>query len=120
MSEMRGEDMALWRRLASSTVAVVLALGVAAAVRTPAQAVPPNCEQSQGHEEVAGYYVLAYNWWYCDDGKQIAWPASVSRYVSPGVYETLVSARGDAIYYCTGTAYNVYRVGNREFGVLCS
>jgi hypothetical protein len=102
------------------TAAMVLTLGGAAAVGTPAQAVPPGCSHDYGHEEVAGYYVLAYNWWFCDDGQQIAWPATVTRYVSPGVYETVASAKGDAIYYCTGTQYNVYRVGGSEFGVLCS
>ncbi len=41
--------MAVWRRLAMTAAAMVLALGGAVAVETSAQAVPPDCSHGYGH-----------------------------------------------------------------------
>jgi hypothetical protein len=100
--------------------AMCIAIGGVVAGGAPAQAVPPGCTHSTGSEAVAGSYVLAYNWWYCDDGQQIPWPATVARLLSSGAYETVASGKGDVFYFCTGTVYNIYRAASRDFGVACS
>lgn len=110
------------RRLASLTVATVLALGGAAAVTAePAHGAPPGCSHGAGHFEQAGSYIYAYNWWFCDDGNDIPLSVSIARYLSPGVYQVVASGQGDITYTCQGTLYNVYRAaGSPDFAILCS
>src|SRR5687767_13707974 len=108
------------RRLATTAAAMVLALGGAVAVGAPAQGAPPGCSHGYGHYEQAGSFITAYNWWFCEDGNDIPLSASIQRYLSPGMYQTVASGAGDVTYFCAGTLYNVYRAGGDEFGILCS
>ncbi len=112
--------MTILRKLTTAAAAAVLALGGAVATGTPAQGAPPGCSWGYGHYEQAGNFIAVYNWWFCDDGNDIPLRATISRYLSPGVYQTVASGEGDVFYNCAGTLYNVYRAGGDEFGILCS
>lgn len=114
--------MAGTRRFASLAAATVLALGgTAMAATAPAQAAPPGCWYGAGHYQEAGSYIVGYRYWFCEDGNDIPLSVSVQRYLSPGVYETVASGSGEAVYYCAGTLYNVYRTtGTSDFAILCS
>lgn len=108
-------------RIAASAAAFVVATAAAVAIAAPAQAAPPGCSQGLGHYEQAGNYITVYHYWFCDDGNDIPLGASIQRYLSPGVYETVASGSGEVTYYCAGSAYNVYRTtGSSDFGILCS
>ncbi|HZM83373.1 MAG TPA: hypothetical protein VFC19_47265 [Candidatus Limnocylindrales bacterium] len=112
--------MSRLKTLAVTAVVSLLALSGAIAISSPAQGAPPGCSRAMGHYEQAGSYIYAYNLWVCDDGNDILLPTYISRYLSPGVYETVASGTGEATYYCGGWNYNVYRAGGDEFAILCS
>lgn len=107
------------RRLGAAA-AVLMTVGVAAGVASPAQATPPDaCGVVVGHYEVAGSYITGYRYWMCNGG-EIPWSVSIERYLSPGVWETVASGDGETTYYCDGGSYNVYRTtGTSPFGILC-
>jgi hypothetical protein len=109
------------RTLASLAVATVLALGATAVAATPALGAPPGCTLARGHQEQAGAYIYAWNFWACDDGNDIPLSVGIARYLSPGVYQVVASGQGEATYFCQGTLYNVYRAaGLPDFAILCS
>jgi len=112
--------MSRLRTLAATAAVFLLALSGAIATGSPAQGAPPGCWRAMGHYEQAGSYIYAYNLWACEDGNDILLPTSISRYLSPGVYQTVASGTGEATYNCGGWDYNVYRVPGDEFAILCS
>jgi hypothetical protein len=109
------------RRLAQVTAVLLVSAGIVIAVDSPAHAAPPGCSFGAGHYEEAGNYIYAYRYWFCEDGNDIPLSVSIQRYQSPGVYQTVASGSGEAVYYCGGTLYNVYRTtGTSDFAILCS
>lgn len=110
------------KRLASLAAAMALVAGGLVAVTAgQAQAAPPGCFRAIGHSEQAGAYIYAWNFWLCDDGSEIPLAVSISRYLSPGVYQVVASGSGETTYNCQGTLYNVYRAaGSPDFAILCS
>ena len=118
---MRGLLLRITRRLGVVAAATLLAFTAMAAIAPPVEAAPPGCSYGAGHYESAGSYIYAYRYWFCESGEDIPLSVSIQRYLSPGVYETVASGSGEAVYYCAGTLYNVYRTtGTSDFAILCS
>jgi len=108
------------RRLGAAAIGTLVALGTVFAVPSPAQAESRDCLYSAGHYEAAGSYIVAYNFLSCEGG-DVPLHLSIQRYLSPGVWETVASGRGETTYYCGGSDYNVYRTtGTAQFPILCS
>ena len=107
------------RRLGAATGGTLVALAAVFAVASPAQAESPDCLYAAGHYEAAGSYITAYNYLSCEG--DVPLHLSIQRYLSPGIWETVASGRGETTYYCGGSDYNDYRTtGSAQFSIRCS
>ncbi len=101
-------------------LATFVAVGTTIGVATPAQAIPPGCAWSLSWWVDGEQNIYASNWIYCEDPSQDQpLQVTIQRYVSPGVWATVATGRGDIAYFCNGHAYNVYRAGGDEFANTC-
>jgi len=115
---MRIVGSTILHRLGSASAVVMLVLGTAVAVQSPAQGVPPGgCAQSHYYQiDSSSHDIHAYNYLACDNGDVEALATNISRleYLTPTTsrWTSVASGYGHVVYYCNGNGYNQYRVAS--------
>jgi hypothetical protein len=108
------------RRVGAVVATLLLAIGGAVAIGSPAHAAPPGCTLSASVSIDGGQNIHAFRYWLCDNGDDIPLSVNIQRFVSPGVWTTVASGTGEADYYCSGHAFNTYRAtGVTQFNDTC-